>query len=139
MAYIACVLRYQVPTSLFRLSLALFSEQVSELDEGDLYPGVAQRIALHLAAAFPAYGEFSRVILTSLLSMFPAAAQVPDSKDWSLLLHRVVENEHKSRWTLEGAKDVYEAYPPVAQCADQRPRTRRGRRRVGVGDLQCCE
>jgi hypothetical protein len=105
--------------SLYLLAKALYPEQASEMDS-DLY-GPSQeshQTALHLAARSPASGEASRTVITSLLQLYPQAAQVADGIDGSLPLHRIVENERKVHWNFDGARDLYRAYPLAARIAD---------------------
>jgi ankyrin repeat protein len=106
--------------SLYLLAKALYPEQASEMDDHDLY-GPSQeshQTALHLAARSPANGEAGRTVITTLLQLYPQAAQVADGIDGSLPLHRIVENERKVHWNFDGARDLYRAYPLAARIAD---------------------
>lgn len=105
--------------TLYLLSKALYPEQASEMDDHDLY-GTAQEsfTALHLAASSPANGEAGRTVITTLLELYPQAAQVADGTDGSLPLHRIVENERKIHWNTDGPRDLYRAYPLAARIAD---------------------
>ena len=106
--------------SLYLLAKALYPEQASEMDDHDLYGSVqdSHQTALHLAARSPANGEAGRTVITTLLQLYPQAAQVADGIDGSLPLHRIVENERKVHWNFDGPRDLYRAYPLAARIAD---------------------
>ena len=106
--------------TLYLLSKALYPEQASEMDDHDLYGSSQEshQTALHLAASSPASGEAGRTVITSLLQLYPQAAQVADGIDGSLPLHRIVENERKVHWNFDGPRDLYRAYPLAARIAD---------------------
>jgi len=106
--------------SLYLLSKALYPEQASEMDDHDLYGDSQEshQTALHLAASSPSNGEAGRTVITTLLELYPQAAQVADGIDGSLPLHRIVENERKVHWNYDGPRDLYRAYPLAARIAD---------------------
>lgn len=105
--------------TLYLLSKALYPEQASEMDDHDLYGDAQESLtALHLAASSPANGEAGRTVITTLLELYPQAAQVADGTDGSLPLHRIVENERKVHWNFDGPRDLYRAYPLAARIAD---------------------
>lgn len=117
--------------TLFLMACALHPEQASELDENDLFGSnehhfsyasaqykTSRQTALHLAASSNATGEAGRTVITSLLKLFPEAAQLPDAVHGSLPLHRIVENPHKQHWTFDGISPLYMMYPHAVQCRD---------------------
>jgi ankyrin repeat protein len=111
--------------SLFLMACALHPEQVQMLDKNDLQrPGdicpegcVTNQTALHLAASSNEGGEPGKTVLLTLLSQYREAAQIPDSVDGSLPLHRMVENEHKQDWSNHAAI-LYRFYPRAVQIPD---------------------
>jgi ankyrin repeat protein len=90
------------------------------MDDHDLYGSSQEshQTALHLAASSPSNGEAGRTVITTLLELYPQAAQVADGIDGSLPLHRIVENERKVHWNFDGPRDLYRAYPLAARIAD---------------------
>jgi ankyrin repeat protein len=112
--------------SLFLLACALHPEQARELDESDLQrPGDPIRTngvrtnqtALHLAASSNATGEMGKSVVHRLLGLYRDAAQVQDSIDGSLPLHRMVENPVKQNWP-EHAAVLYHVNPRAVQVPD---------------------
>ncbi|CAJ1901148.1 unnamed protein product [Cylindrotheca closterium] len=113
--------------SLFMLARSLHPEQCFEIDDKDLKGPVhisgdetaAHGLtALHLAASSHANGESSRLVITELLRMNPAAAEEVDSSN-SLPFHRVVENKYKPHWSEDGAKDIYLANTAAISATDR--------------------
>ena len=110
--------------TLFEMACALHPEQASELDENDLY-GAAnggdnrrQQSALHLAASSNASGPIGKAVITTLLRLYPDAAQMPDGIDGSHPLHRIVENKHKQHWTVDGVNPLYMIFPGAVERPD---------------------
>jgi len=105
----------QCHVSLFQLALALHPEQASQHDFNDLT--TEECTVLHLAAASCATGDLARLVIASLIRLYPAALSVPDATDTkSLPLHIIVEKKH--RFQDDGIEIIYEAYPQAASIAD---------------------
>jgi ankyrin repeat protein len=104
--------------ALFLTAKALYPEQASEIDHGDLRKDGNQQTVLHFAASSSASGEVARTVLTSLLELSPDAAKFKDSRESVLPLHHMVENEHKIHWIHDGIRDVYQAYPAAVKEPD---------------------
>mmetsp|Transcript_17828 Transcript_17828/g.40757 ORF Transcript_17828/g.40757 Transcript_17828/m.40757 type:complete len:834 (-) Transcript_17828:792-3293(-) len=107
--------------SLFLLALSLYPEQVSELDKKDLRQTEkingsqdssesipSNLTALHLAASSHADGDYGKLALKELLSLYPEAAKCVDTEG-NTPLHMISENKFKSDWNLDGAEEVYGA------------------------------
>eukprot|EP00548_Thalassiothrix_antarctica_P002176 CAMPEP_0194133582 /NCGR_PEP_ID=MMETSP0152-20130528/3693_1 /TAXON_ID=1049557 /ORGANISM="Thalassiothrix antarctica, Strain L6-D1" /LENGTH=787 /DNA_ID=CAMNT_0038828913 /DNA_START=21 /DNA_END=2382 /DNA_ORIENTATION=+ len=102
--------------SLFLMAKALYPEQANEWDDHMLAKDDRQT-ALHLAATSSASGDLGRNVVRSLLELNPSAAQLK-TKDGSLPMHKIVENEYKQHWIHDGIRDVYQAHPAALQNPD---------------------
>ena len=112
--------------SLFHLACALYPEQASEYDEGDLrgppnisggWNSAKHLSALHLAASSQAHGETGRAVLHELLAMNPSAVGAKDGAG-ALPLHRLAGNKAKAHWIHDGIAEIYDAYPDAARTPD---------------------
>mmetsp|Transcript_12996 Transcript_12996/g.20168 ORF Transcript_12996/g.20168 Transcript_12996/m.20168 type:complete len:803 (+) Transcript_12996:151-2559(+) len=104
--------------TLFFMAKALYPNQAREWDDHHELAKDDRQTALHLAAASAARGSLSRIVVKSLLELYPEAAKLKTSSNGSLPLHKMVENEHKQHWIHDGLRDLYQAYPAALHEVD---------------------